>query len=162
MSQMASRCSLVTRRASSTTDSGRARLFDESVEEEPLAFAVESPLVAAGLPFVLGLRAESWRTSSRTRRRSAGKVVTSPERRRARAWDWMVVGQLAESELRAWRRASWILGVESVLARCLSAWRGQCEEKSNILGNVSVVEEDRVDLRTQIRVQGRGGVVGCA
>lgn len=135
MSQMASSCSLVTRRASLTTDSGMARLgVFAVVVVVSLAAAAEdaSPLVAVveGLPLVLdetGLRAESWRTSSRTRRRRAGKVVTSPERRRARAWDWMAVGQLAESELRAWRRASWILGSECVLAAATD--QGQCEGK---------------------------------
>ncbi len=46
-------------------------------------------------PFEDGARAVSCRTSSITRRRSAGKEDTSPERRRARAWLWIVVGQLA-------------------------------------------------------------------
>lgn len=70
------------------------------------------PFVVAAddLPFALDVEG-GWpsRTSSRTRRRRAGYVVISPERRRARAWFWMVVGQLEELELRAWRRASWIL-----------------------------------------------------
>lgn len=101
-------------RASSITDVGMASgsLSEAGV---PLAFLV-SPLpfvVAAAdddLPFALEVE-EGWpsRTSSRTRRRRAGYVLTSPERSRARAWFWMVVGQLEELELRAWRRASWIL-----------------------------------------------------
>lgn len=85
-------------------------------EEAPFVFLV-SPLpfvVADDLPFALDVDdddVDGWpsRTSSRTRRRRAGKVVTSPERRRVRAWFWMAVGQLEELELRAWRRASWIL-----------------------------------------------------
>lgn len=39
----------------------------------------------------------------------AGKVVISPERRRARAWFWMAVGQFVVLALRAWSRTSWIL-----------------------------------------------------
>jgi hypothetical protein len=39
----------------------------------------------------------------------AGKEVTSPERRRDRAWDWMAVGQFVGWAWRAWRRWSWIL-----------------------------------------------------
>jgi hypothetical protein len=79
----------VTRRASSTTDSGTARLGFASVV--PLVLEA-SPLVAdlALAPLELedmGFRAESWRTSSRTRLRRAGKVATSPERRRDRACD---------------------------------------------------------------------------
>lgn len=84
-----------------------------SFSEAPFVFLV-SPLpfvVAEDLPFALDDDVDGWpsRTSSRTRRRRAGKVVTSPERRRVRAWFWMAVGQLEEFELRAWRRASWIL-----------------------------------------------------
>lgn len=94
------------RKASSTTASGTARLA-LLLSDEPLTFAA-SPLVE-DFPLELddvGFRAESWRTSSRTRRRRAGNVVTSPERRSVRAWFWMMVGQLDEWELRAWRRAS--------------------------------------------------------
>ena len=68
--------------------------------------------VLALLPLELedaGFRAESWRTSSRTRLRRAGKVTTSPERRRDSACDWIVVGQFVECEFRACRRASCIL-----------------------------------------------------
>lgn len=100
-------------RASSITDVGMARgsLSEAGV---PFVFLVSPlPFVVAAeddLPFAPDVD-EGWpsRTSSRTRPRRAGYVVTSPERRRARAWFWMVVGQLEEFELRAWRRASWIL-----------------------------------------------------
>src|SRR6478752_7146988 len=98
MSQTASRLSLVTRRASSITDSGTARLGLASAA--PLVFGA-SPFVAglALVPFELddmGLRAESCRTSSSTRLSRAGKVVTSPERSRASACDWIAVGQFVE------------------------------------------------------------------
>jgi hypothetical protein len=88
--------------------------LSEADELAPLVFLL-SPLpfvVADDLPFALDVEAGGWpsRTSSRTRLRRAGNVVTSPERRRAKAWFWMAVGQLEELELRAWRRASWILG----------------------------------------------------
>ena len=90
-------------------------------EAAPLVFLVLSalllllppPFVAVDdLPFALDVDdVDGWlsRTSSSTRRRSAGKVVTSPERRRFRAWFCTAVGQLEELEFRAWRRASWIL-----------------------------------------------------
>lgn len=108
------------RRASSITEVGMAR---GGLSALPLAFLLLSallllllllPFVAVeDLPLALDVDGdvEGWlsRTSSRTRRRSAGKVVTSPERRRSRAWFWTAVGQLEELELRAWRRASWIL-----------------------------------------------------
>lgn len=119
-------------RASSITDVGMAR-GDLSEAGVPLAFLV-SPLpfvVAAddddGLPFALDVD-EGWpsRTSSRTRRRRAGYVVISPERRRARAWFWMVVGQLEEFELRAWRRASWIFVICPSLSRIVFI----CDRKS--------------------------------
>jgi hypothetical protein len=74
-------------------------------------FAAAAPAL---LPFVvvvvpLGEKVVSWRTSSRTRRRRAGKEVTSPERRRERAWVCTAVGQLDLCECSAWRRLSWIL-----------------------------------------------------
>ncbi len=47
--------------------------------------------------------------SDRTRVIKAGKVVQSPERRSARAWFWIRVGQFWGEALRAWRRVSWIL-----------------------------------------------------
>lgn len=68
-----------------------------------------SPFVCF-LPFVAAeeVAEASW-MSSRTRRSKAGKVRTSPDRRRVRAWDWIAVGQSAPLELRLWRRRSWIL-----------------------------------------------------
>lgn len=72
-----------------------------------------SPFVCF-LPFVVAEEvAEASCISSRTRRNKAGKVRTSPDRRRVRACDWIAVGQSAPLELRVWRRRSWILEVVS-------------------------------------------------
>ncbi len=106
------------------TDWGTARRVAVVIEEVPL---VVSPPGGAGVPFVDflpftsaevplvaeepggGARAVSCRTSSITRRRRAGKVVASPERRRDKAWFCTAVGQLVGCAFREWRRASWIL-----------------------------------------------------
>lgn len=53
--------------------------------------------------------AVSCRTSWRTRLMRAGKVLTSPLRRRERAWSCMAVGQFELCESRLCRRRSWIL-----------------------------------------------------
>lgn len=103
-----SRLSRVTLSASSTTELGRARFAAAGL---PLLSAADGAGVpfdffplAASTPLVVGARLVSLRTSSRTRRRRAGKVVTSPERRRAMAWFSTVVGQLAGCAWRECRR----------------------------------------------------------
>lgn len=56
--------------------------------------------------------AVSCRTSSRTRRTSAGNVVTSPLRRSASACDCTADGQLEGCALSECRKCSWILSGE--------------------------------------------------
>lgn len=113
-----SRHSFVAFSASSTTACGTARF--------PLCSAPLAPFLFPASPFALppsappfaspsDLRSSvSCRTSSMTRRSSAGKEEASPERRRERAWFSMFVGQLAESALRECRRRSWILEARGV------------------------------------------------
>lgn len=136
-------------------------LSDED-EEAPFVF-LESPFVVAeeDLPFVVVVVVVvgGWpsRTSSSTRRRRAGKVVTSPERSSVSAWFWIAVGQLEVFELRAWRRASWILGGESVSKT--ACFFGCLYGGKHALCDVPIFEQDGVDLRSQVGVERRGGVV---
>jgi hypothetical protein len=111
-----SRHSLVTRSASSITCCGMARLALSLAV--PFACFDFSPLVPLALAIGWTETSDSARTSERTRRRSSGYVDISPERRRERAWLRSVVGQLAGEACKACRRASWILGVQSVRQTC--------------------------------------------
>lgn len=145
------RLSLVTFSASSTTVSGTARLFDSPAEAaDPL-----TPFVA--LPLGLAPAVEPSATSSSTRRSRFGKVVTSPERRRSRACDWIAAGQSDEWALRAWRMASWILETaERVssfsllqgddLLPLLRAGNVTWHSWARLLGDVSFLQEMCVDL----------------
>lgn len=115
ISHTISRLSRVTLSASLITACGTARLGAVVVAAGTLPLVVSAPL-ASFFPFTPpplaspeGALAVSWRTSSKTRRRRAGKVLISPERRSARAWFWTVVGQLDEWACSECKRWSWIL-----------------------------------------------------
>jgi hypothetical protein len=116
MAHTSSSASRVTRRASSTTDCGTARDGRSSLAA-PLAPFFLTPLTTAPPPFssvplvVLPLALADG-AMAMTRRTSAGKLVTSPERSRERAWAWTAVGQLEEWACRECRRLSWILDGE--------------------------------------------------